>query len=480
MATHLKRNNTFARRLFFSVGGIFLLLALCFCLYQYNREEQFKIDILDSNLRTYCLEMAQSLNGDSLKNSKALKHYVKNHRIEGLRITIIDLKGNVLFDSSNNKVEPQENHIKRKEISQALKTGKGYDIKRTSTLTHKTYFYSATKIGNLIVRAAVPYSLELTKSLQADNSYLYFSIILTLLLGFVLYINTSRIGRHVRYLQEFALKAEQGEQIDQTLERQLPDDELGDISHRITSLYWKLRESEEDKVRLKRQLTQNAAHELKTPAASIHGYLESIIDNPQMPEEKKQHFISRCYAQSERMSKLLEDMTTLMRLDETSSLTIKRSFEEIVDVKALILSIIDDVLPLLDKNGIKTILNLPEEIKIKADKGLLQSVFQNIIDNVIAYAIGANTLTITCKELENSQNSQSKYEFTISDNGIGVPLEHLPHLFERFYRVDKGRSRQTGGTGLGLSIVKNSILAHGGMVTAEQTLGGGLTIRFTL
>ena len=167
-----------------------------------------------------------------------------------------------------------------------------------SQSTHETYFYSATRFGDMIVRAAVPYSAELTRSLQADYTFIYFSGVLTLLLGIVLYYITHRISRHIGYLREFAVKAEEGEELDHELERRLPDDELGDISHTIIMLYWKLRHSEEEKVRIKRQLTQNAAHELKTPAASIHGYLESIIDNPDMPNDKKQHFLERCYTQT--------------------------------------------------------------------------------------------------------------------------------------------------------------------------------------
>ena len=137
------------------------------------------------------------------------------------------------------------------------------------------------------MRTAVPYSAELTQSLRADNTYIYFSIALTLLLGSVLYISTRRISRHIGYLREFAIKAENGEPLDHELERHLPDDELGDISHTIIMLYWKLRHAEEDKARLKRQLTQNAAHELKTPAMSIHGYLESILDDTALALQQK-------------------------------------------------------------------------------------------------------------------------------------------------------------------------------------------------
>jgi signal transduction histidine kinase len=319
----------------------------------------------------------------------------------------------------------------------------------------------------------------LTRSLQADNTYIYFAVALTLLLGIVLYLSTHRISRHIGYLREFAVKAEQGEALDHELERRLPDDELGDISHTIIMLYWKLRHSEEEKVRIKRQLTQNAAHELKTPAASIHGYLESILDNPDMPEDKKKHFLERCYAQSERMNKLLFDMSTLTKLDEMDNNISKPNYEyRHVNVLQIMQNALDDTALQLQEKGITPSLNVPQHIEVQGDASLIYSIFRNLIDNAIAYATGATCLKIACSEVENE--GRHFYEFTISDNGQGIEPQHLDHIFERFYRVDKGRSRKLGGTGLGLAIVKNAVAVHGGTTTAQLTPGGGLTIRFTL
>ena len=411
--------------------------------------------------------------------SRRFRDYVVHHQMEGLRVSVIDKEGRVIFDSYDTDVEALGNHLQRTEIQQALREGSGYDIKRMSQSTHETYFYSATRFDDVIVRAAVPYSAELTRSLQADNTYIYYSGVLTLLLGIVLYYITHRISRHIGYLREFAVKAEEGEKLDHELERRLPDDELGDISHTIIMLYWKLRHSEEEKVRIKRQLTQNAAHELKTPAASIHGYLESIIDNPDMPEDKKKHFLERCFAQSERMNKLLLDMSALTKLDEIDDdRSEAREAYRPVDVLQIIQSALDDTALQLQEKGIAPSLQLPQHIEVLGDQSLIYSIFRNLIDNAIAYATGASLLSITCAEVE--KEGRHFYEFIVSDNGQGVEAQHLTHLFERFYRVDKGRSRKLGGTGLGLAIVKNAVAAHGGQATALSTPGGGLTIRFTL
>ncbi len=473
------RSKSFQRNLLLSIGGLFLLFAVCFSFYQYQREKEYKIDILHSRLQMYNYEMVQTLGHDSLANRQLFRNYVARHQMEGLRVSVIGLNGRVILDSYEANVDSLENHLQRKEIQQALRVGNGYDIKRVSQSTHETYFYSATRFNGVIVRAAVPYSAALTRSLQADNTYMYFACALTLLLGIVLYHITHRISRHIGYLREFAVKAEEGEELDHELERRLPDDELGDISHTIIMLYWKLRHSEEDKLRIKRQLTQNAAHELKTPAATIHWYLESILDNPGMTEDKKKHFLERCYLQSERMSKLLLDMSALTKLDELddNKAAIRQTYRQ-VDVLQVIQGVLDDTSPQLQGKGITPLLQVPTHVEVLGDQSLIYSIFRNLIDNAIAYATGASYLKIVCSEVETE--GRHFYEFLVIDNGPGVEKKHLDHLFERFYRTDKGRSRKLGGTGLGLAIVKNAVAVHGGAITASTTPGGGLTIRFTL
>jgi len=473
MATVL-RSKSFQRNLFFSIGGIFLLFAICFSLYQYRREKEYKIDILHSRLQTYNYELMQSLGDQGVLCDSLFEAYTQSHSIDRMRVTIIDTNGRVLQDNYYQAIDSLPNHLKRIEVQEALANGNGYDIKRTSESTHETYFYSATRFGNLVVRSAVPYSAELTESLKADNTFFYFTIAITFLLAIVLYLNTRRISRHIGHLREFAVKAEKGEELDHELEQRLPDDELGEISHTIITLYWKLRHSEEDKLRLKRQLTQNAAHELKTPVASIHGYLESILDNPDMPQDKRQHFLERCYAQSERMSKLLMDMSQLTRLDEMpASFSENREINNF-DIVPIVYNVLEDTALQLQEKGIKPIVELPESILISSPfadpESLIYSIFLNLVDNVLSHATGATSIRI----------SYNNGEFVFSDNGAGVAPLHLPYLFERFYRVDKGRSRKLGGTGLGLAIVKNTVVAHSGTITALSTPGGGLTIKFTL
>jgi len=236
-------------------------------------------------------------------------------------------------------------------------------------------------------------------------------------------------------------------------------------------MYNKLRDSEEDKARLKRQLTQNVAHELKTPVSSIQGYLETIVSNPDIDRETKDQFIQRCYAQSRRLSSLLADISTLNKLDDAP-----QGYEFVrVNIPELLLSIQRDVSMQMEANHVTFRALVEPGVEVDGNPSLLYSIFRNLTDNSIAY--GGDGVTITVQILS---EDESFYTFSFSDNGPGVSPEHIPHLFERFYRIDKGRSRKMGGTGLGLAIVKNAVLLHRGSISVRRGVAGGLEFVFTL
>ncbi len=219
---------------------------------------------------------------------------------------------------------------------------------------------------------------------------------------------------------------------------------------------------------LKRQLTQNIAHELKTPVASIQGYLETILDNPNIKEDTKEQFLRRSFAQAQRLTALLHDISTLNRLDDAPT---ERDFAD-VDIATMVEGIEKDTALQLEAKHMAFVNQLPEHLVVKGNQSLLYSVFRNLTDNAIAYAGDGTTINLTAEEVG------YEWHFSFSDNGVGVPAEHLPRIFERFYRVDKGRSRKMGGTGLGLAIVKNAVLLHGGKISVHNRPTGGLEFNF--
>ncbi len=300
-------------------------------------------------------------------------------------------------------------------------------------------------------------------------------IILTasLAMALIFYLHIIRQRKSITQLRRFAKKADRNERFD--IEEEIaafPNGELGEISRHIVRLYQHLKQSQEDQSRLKRQLTQNISHELKTPVSSIQGYLETIIENPNMDAEKRTQFLQRCHAQSLRLISLLEDISALNRMDDEVGL--QAMAQEYVSITNLVNGIMQEVALQLEEKKMVMANQLSEDIIIRGDASLLYSIFRNLTDNAIAYAGTGTIITVR------ATYDETFYHFTFADNGIGIAPEHLSRIFERFYRIDKGRSRKLGGTGLGLAIVKNAVILHGGTISASCGQQGGLVFHFTL
>ncbi len=230
------------------------------------------------------------------------------------------------------------------------------------------------------------------------------------------------------------------------------------------------REQAEKENRMRRELTQNISHELKTPVASILGYTDTILDNPQMDDQTRRQFIERTHTQAQRLTALLQDISTLNRMDYAADVL---SMER-VDVSQIVADIAEETILAFRQKGMTLRNCLPHGIIIQGNISLVYSIFRNLTDNALCYAGEGTTVEITANERSDS------WHFTFQDNGTGIVPEHLPRIFERFYRIDKGRSRSLGGTGLGLAIVKNAVLLHGGTITAQNIATGGLQFEFTL
>ena len=230
------------------------------------------------------------------------------------------------------------------------------------------------------------------------------------------------------------------------------------------------REQAEKENQMRRELTQNIAHELKTPVASILGYTETILDTPDIDEDTTRQFVGRTHKQAQRLTALLQDISTLNRMDYAPSVL---SMER-VDVSHLFADIVKET-ALAFQHRQMTLRNfMPQDIIVRGNPSLLYSIFRNLVDNAMNYAGQGTTVEVSATEQPHC------WRFVFADNGAGIPSQHLPRIFERFYRVDKGRSRSLGGTGLGLAIVKNAVQLHGGNIVARPTPGGGITFEFTL
>ena len=230
------------------------------------------------------------------------------------------------------------------------------------------------------------------------------------------------------------------------------------------------REQAEKEGRMRRELTQNIAHELKTPVASILGYTETILNTPGIDEGTRHQFIVRTHLQAQRLTALLQDISILNRMDYAANvLTMER-----VDVSQLFADIVQETALAFENRKMTLSNSLSQGIIVRGNPSLLYSVFRNLVDNALNYAGQGTVVKVYAVE------ETDYWHFVFTDNGVGIPPEHLPRIFERFYRIDKGRSRSLGGTGLGLAIVKNAVMLHGGTIIAKPTEGGGLTFEFSI
>ena len=465
------KNISFGHKLYLSVLGIFLIFGVAFIFFQRTREKQYKIGTLELTLQDFNRYMIEMLPTDSI-NEKKVNEYVRRHATRNMRVTLITPDGHVVYDNVRKDYPNISNHSNREEVKQALKKGSGSTVERESRTVKHNYFYSATYFPDhqIIIRSALPYNSDLIRSLEADRHYVWFAIAAIIVLTIILYRFTSRLGENINKLRLFASRASHNESLETEDLAVFPDDELGEIAERIIKLYKQLQSTRQEQDVLKRELTQNISHELKTPVASIQGYIETILDNPQISEDTKHQFLENCYAQTKRLTALLQDISTLNRMDHTP----EPADKETIDINKLTADILHETGLQLEQHDMTFRNLLPDGICIEGVRSLIYSIFRNLTDNAIAYAGEGTTVTLT------AQKDQSFWHFTFMDNGVGVPREHLSRLFERFYRVDKGRSRKLGGTGLGLAIVKNAVLQHGGTITVRNNEHGGLRFDFSL
>ena len=469
----------YSRRLFLWLLGYSLLLIGAFVAFQYHREKEFKAGEINAQLQLINSYILTELSEGVKPRDIRLDEF---HPFDDLRVSIIAADGKVLYDNSLDSL-PSSNHLDRSEIQQAMRHGSGFAQRRHSSSTGTTYFYSARRSPDgCIVRTAVPYTLSFDDLLRADYGFLWVMGLIALAMCTLGCFATRRVGEHISRLNRFATSVENGEQIHGI--EPFPRDELGQISSNIIRIYARLQQAnaerdarhrealhqQQEKERIKKQLTNNINHELKTPVAAVRVCVETMLEHPDMDAARRRDFLMRCLSGTDRLQRLLADVSLITRMDDGCD-SIVRSAVNLTDI---IRSTVDEHRPVADARGLVIDCRLGAPLTVVGNASLLEAVFNNLIDNAISYS-GGDRITIWLISA-----AEGRIVLGFSDNGHGVEAEHLPRLFERFYRIDKGRSRAAGGTGLGLSIVKNALLIHGGSITVANSSGDGLRFRIVI
>ncbi|MCK9480318.1 MAG: ATP-binding protein [Bacteroidia bacterium] len=561
----------FRYRLFLYIATLFTVFAIGIGVFEHYREKIIKTEGLEEKLDVYA-QLIQSSLSDNSNNYKQVVQKLESTFPPDLRITIIDPQGNILYDNALGNFSRMENHANRNEIKAADLRGNGSDIRKSES-TNQPYLYYAKKFNNHYIRVALPYDIQLQRFLKTDNLFLYFLLGLFILTLIVIHRITRQFGDSIKQLRDFAINSDHND-------LSFGDDELGEISRKISENYHLLELNEkkislekqkllqhiqiseegicfisperkielynglfiqylnqlvdesksnpktiltdpffssihqfieqteikyfeteikkqgkifslranlfddgsseviitdvtqqEKTKQLKQEMTGNIAHELRTPITSIRAYLETIIDQS-LPEEKQKHFIKQAFYQTLTLSDMIKDMSIIAKLEEApDSFTLEN-----IDLTKLLNEIKEEHKSVLERSQIQMQYQFPQNLTINGNLSLLTSIFRNLIENSIRYA--GEQIQINISLLNEDDEF---YYFSYYDTGIGIRNEeHLNRIFERFYRVQEGRTRDTGGSGLGLSIVKNAVLFHKGNISVKNRKGGGLEFMFSL
>ena len=399
-------------------------------------------------------------------------------RAAGARMTIIAADGRVVADSDAN-ADRMENHASRPEVAGAL-AGRSSSATRQSSTLRADFLYVAVPLGKGALRLAVPVS-KISQQVDAVRGKVLWSTALGFIPSLLLAAIVSRhVSKRLASIIEYAGKLAQGD-----FSARLPQpkhDELGILETKLADTGAKLERmvgeldrehAELEKLeRVRKDFVINVSHELRTPLASIQGYTETLLDGAIHDPRHNVKFLGIIRQNAERLGRLTADLLTLSRIElgrqrfQFASYYVNRLIEENID----------SMRPLAAKKNIRIDIELaPADAEVFCDSEAVHQILSNLLDNALKYTPENGVIRVGAQLVQGE-----RVQLRVQDSGIGIPEDDLPRLFERFYRVDKARSREMGGTGLGLAIVKHLVRAHGGDVKVESKVNEGSIFSFTL
>ena len=374
---------------------------------------------------------------------------MKKMNFENLRVTIVDKEGKVIFDNFAD-TKQMDNHKDRPEIDDALETGEGSCVRHSDTLAKNTFYYALRRTDGTVLRVGK----------ESDSIY---SILLEILPEIIAIIALIFVVSWILTL----LFAKNIIKPIQRMAEDMDSIEEKDGYKELVPFIRKIKTQHEDimkSAKMRQVFTANVSHELKTPLTSISGYAE-LIENGMAADDDVRRFAKEIHRNSKRLLTLINDTIRLSELDMTEK-TIE--FEDI-DLYELA----ENCVSMLQINAEKHQVFLSlfgSSCHVCANKGMMEELLYNLCDNAIRYNKVDGSVKVILK------NEEDCVKLQVKDTGIGIPQKSTDRVFERFYRVDKSRSKQTGGTGLGLAIVKHIVAKHNAKIDLSSELGKGTTI----
>ncbi len=429
--------------MFISAVGILLT----FCLSTVIFYELFKSEVVDE-LKTYA---------DVIKETQSYDQILQGEYdpdVDDLRITMIKKDGKVFYDSFAD-VKKMENHANRQEVRQALKHGNGKAIRTSDTMDKSTFYYAVRLDDGNILRVA-----KESRSIWSVFIKVTPAILILILVIFAI----SKMLSDILTKSLLLPIEEMSENLDHldditTYKELMPFINTIQEQHKNILMNAKMRQ----------EFTANVSHELKTPLTAISGYSE-LIQNGMTNEEETIRFAGEIHKSAKRLLTLINDTIRLSQLDTSE----QKVIYEAIDLYKIAEDCVNMLKFSAENHGI-TISIHGTNAYLEGNKEMLEEVVYNLCDNAIRYNNEGGKVDVTVKPVK------GKIYLCVEDNGIGISKEHQERIFERFYRVDKSRSKSTGGTGLGLAIVKHIIQQHGAHMelTSEKGKGTKIEIEFS-
>lgn len=386
---------------------------------------------------------------DGVQNPSFSDHYAIG---EDLRVTWVDLDGTVLYDNDLD-VSTLPNHKDRPEIKQALETGEGQCIRKSTTMQMDNYYYALRLENGTVIRVSTQARSVFSVFLAASP---YVILILVIIIAICIYLAHFLTKQLLRPIEKLAGNIENAGQ-------EVP------VYKELVPFVNTIREQHENilmAAKVRQDFTANVSHELKTPLTAISGYAELIENHMAGGPEQESHFAKEIQQNATRLLSLINDIIRLSELDSGEDDLL--SYEQ-VDLDEVAGECVKNLQVSAQKRNISLYYEGTSCI-VRADRGMLSELVENLCQNAIRYNNEGGEVHVRVF-LEKEQPMLS-----VADNGIGIPKDQQERIFERFYRVDKSRSKQTGGTGLGLAIVKHIVELHDATLHLESELGKGTTI----